>query len=286
MSVEIIQERLNSYNCQSVQEEENAVREIAQEIILGGLSRSGFFKEAAFQGGTCLRILYNLERFSEDLDFILIKPNKTISLDDFLETVCLELKSYDLKFTFSDRKDIEKTVRQQILKEDSLVKLLTFNHLRPGRDTRSIKIKIEIDTNPPEHSNFETKYHDYPFAYEVTAQNLPTLFASKSHALLCREYVKGRDWYDFVWYVSRKISLNYQHLSAAINQLGSWKGKSVKVDKGWYLKEMENRIRKIDVEEVKNDVKRFIKPKDLPSIEIWSTKFFLDRLDKLSSSLD
>ena len=157
MSVEIIQERLNSYHCQSVQEEENAVREIAQEIILGGLSRSGFFKEAAFQGGTCLRILYNLERFSEDLDFILIKPNKTISLDDLLEKVCLELKSYDLKFTFSDRKDIEKTVQKQILKDDSLVKLLTFNHLRPGRDTRSIKIKIEIDTNPPEHSNFETK---------------------------------------------------------------------------------------------------------------------------------
>lgn len=229
-----------------------------------------------------------MERFSEDLDFILIKPNKTISLDDFLEKVCLELKSYDLKFTFADRKDIEKTVQKQILKDDSLVKLLTFNHLRPGRDTRSIKIKIkiEIDTNPPEHSHFETKYHDYPFAYEVTAQDLPTLFASKSHALLCREYVKGRDWYNFVWYVSRKISLNYQHLAAAINQLGSWKEKSVKVDKGWYLKEMENRIRKIDVEEVKNDVKRFIKPKDLPSIEIWSTKFFLGRLDKLSSSLD
>ena len=286
MSVEIIQERLNLYNCRSVQEEENAIREIAQEIILGGLSRAGFFKEAAFQGGTCLRILYNVERFSEDLDFILIKPSKEISLGAFLEKVCLELKSYDLKFTLADRKDIERTVQKQILKDDSLVTLLTFNHLRPGRDTRSIKIKIEIDTNPPKHSHFEIKYHDYPFPYEVTLQDLPTLFASKSHALLCREYIKGRDWHDFVWYVSRKVSLNYEHLSAAVDQQGRWKGKSIKADKGWYLKEMEKRIKGIDVEEVKNDVKRFVKPKDLPSVEIWSTKFFLDRLDKLSSSLN
>ena len=114
---------------------------------------------------------------------------------------------------------------------------------------------------------------------------MSSLFASKSHALLCREYVKGRDWYDFVWYVSHKTGINYELLTSAIEQQGKWRKKGIEVDKKWYLNEMANRIKEIDVEEAKNDVRRFIKPRDLPSIEIWSSKYFLDCLNKLSAVL-
>jgi predicted nucleotidyltransferase component of viral defense system len=285
MTVEIIQQRLESYHCESVQEEENAIREIAQEVVLGGLSRAGFFKAAAFQGGTCLRIFFGSQRFSEDLDFILQEPEREFTLERYLNDVVLELKGYGFEFELTDRKRTQGAVKAGFLKDDSFARILTFEHLKPGRDTRSIKIKIEVDANPPKGSGFETKYHAFPFAYEVASQDLASLFASKSHALLCREYIKGRDWYDLVWYTSRKMTMNYEHLSAAIDQLGPWQGKHLKVDREWYLREMERRIRALDIEEAKNDVKRFVKAKELPSVELWSRDFFLDRLRKLSENL-
>ena len=285
MSANLIQERLNFYNCQSVQEEENAIREIAQEVVLGGLSRSGFFKRAAFQGGSCLRIVYGLERFSEDLDFVLVEKNESFRLDNYLTGLNAELKAYGFDFTLKDRNEIKETVQKQFLKDTSLVKLLGFQHFKPGKDRRTIKVKIEVDTNPPEGSEFEIKYHDFPFVYEIALQDIPSLFAGKTHALLCREYIKGRDWYDFIWYASRKTRINYTLLSAAIDQQGPWKGKGIKVDKDWYLKKMGDRIKQIDLNQARNDVKRFVKPYELPSIEIWNTEFFLDRLDKLSKTL-
>ena len=285
MSVSLVQDRLNSCNCQSVQEEEHAIREIAQEIILGGLSRAGFFRKAAFQGGTCLRILYGLERFSEDMDFVLTVPDKDFRLGNYLERLSGELKAYGFEFEIAGREKLERLVRNQILKDDSLVRLVTFQHFKPGRDTRSVRIKIEIDTNPPGQGRFEIKYHDYPFAYEVAVQDLPTLFASKSHALLCREYVKGRDWYDFVWYVSRKTRINFPHLTEAINQMGPWKGQGIQADKDWFLKALEARVREIDWEKAKADARNFVRPRDIPSVEIWATDFFLDRLSKLAENI-
>ena len=285
MSLSIIQDRLNSFDCQSLQEEENALREMAQEVILGGLSRAGFFKEVVFQGGTCLRILYSLERFSEDLDFVLFQPDSKFNLDSYMEQLNTELDVYGFNFDIKDRKDISNAVQKQFVKDHSLVKLLTFRHLKPNRDTRNIKVKIEVDTNPPSQSVSEVKYHDFPFPYEVVAQNLPSLFASKSHALLCREYVKGRDWHDFVWYVGRKTPINYALLSSAINQLGLWKGRNVQVNKEWYLEQMKKRMMGVDFQKAKEDVLRFIKPRDIPSIELWSTDFFLDRLKKLAAIL-
>lgn len=285
MSVDIIQEKLNSYNCRSEQEEENAVREITQEIVLGGLSRAGFFKTAGFHGGTCLRILYSLQRFSEDLDFTLDSRNTGFKLDPYLKGMTDELKAYGLDFNITDRVDTDQTVRKQFLKDDSLVKLLSFQHLRPGRGTKSIKIKIEVDTNPPSGSELETKFHDFPFPYEVTVQNLPSLFAGKNHALLCRTYIKGRDWYDFIWYVSRNVQINFHYLSAAINQSGPWKGQGIEVDKDWYLQTLKERIETMDFAQARKDVERFVKPQDLPSLELWSTRFFLDRLEKLAKHL-
>ncbi len=282
MSIKLIQERLDSYASQSVQEEENAIREIAQEVVLAGLSRSGFFKYAAFQGGTCLRMLYGLERFSEDLDFILIKKESGFNLKTHLEGLNSELKAYGFNCQVKDKYDLSKTVQKQFIKDSSLVKLLNFKHFKAGKDTRDISIKLEIDTNPPIGSNVEIKFHDYPFAFEVIAQDKPSLFASKSHALLCREYMKGRDWYDFLWYVSRGIKINYALLSAAIDQAGPWKGQNITVDKAWYVHEMKNRINQTDFTKAKDDIKRFLKPNEAQSLDLWHNTFFLDRLNKLN----
>jgi hypothetical protein len=281
MSLKMIQERLDAYQCRSVQEEENALREITQEVALASLSRSDFFKKAAFQGGTCLRIFYSLERFSEDLDFILKEPYSPFDLNFYLKNLSLEFETYGYRLEVMDRSRVENAVKKAFLKDDSIGKILVLGHRRQANIARQIKIKIEVDTHPPSGGGFENKYHNFPFPFSVTAQDLPSLFAGKSHALLCREYPKGRDWYDFVWYASRKTPLNFHFLSSALDQIGPWKGKGVKADWQWYLRECENKIRAIDWKVMQAEVSRFLKPREAEIIKIWSADFFLDCLEKL-----
>ncbi len=151
---------------------------------------------------------------------------------------------------------------------------------------RKIRIKLEIDTNPPAGSNYETKYLDFPFVSSVTVQDLPSLFAGKVHALLCREYAKGRDWYDFIWYTSRGVEINYRFLASALKQQGPWQGQEVKVDKDWFLKALRERICSLDWQEAQDDIRRFVRQNELPSIELWSKNFFLDRLDNYASKVN
>lgn len=143
----------------------------------------------------------------------------------------------------------------------------------------------EVDTNPPEGGGFETKYLDFPFPFPVAVQDGASLFAGKSHALLCREYVKGRDWFDFVWYVGRKTPLNYGFLSAAIDQQGPWRGKGAVVTKEWYLREMEKKVANIDWDDARRDVISFLKAADLPIVQMWGRDYFMDRLQKMREYL-
>ncbi|PIU58499.1 MAG: hypothetical protein COS89_00075 [Deltaproteobacteria bacterium CG07_land_8_20_14_0_80_38_7] len=285
MNTEIIQEKFDSYRTASVQEEENALAEITHEIALAGLSRSGFFKDAIFQGGTCLRILYNLERFSEDLDFILKKSDANFNWQNHLKKVEEEFNAYGIELTVEDRSKANETVKKAFLKNASIGKILLLKHPKQDGISKLIKIKFEVDINPPNGSGFETKYLNFPYPFPITTQDMPSLLAGKSHALLCREYTKGRDWYDFAWYAGRKTGLNYNFLSNALNQIGPWKGKNPIVDKEWYLNEIKQKIEVIDWDIAKQDVSRFLKQKDLPTIEFWNQNYFLDCLDKMVSCL-
>lgn len=285
MSVKIIQDRLESYRCHSVQEEEMAVREITQEIVLCALSRAEFFKRAAFQGGTCLRIFYGLERFSEDLDFILKKADKHFTLDPYLKRLVLDLEGYGYQMEVVDRSKAGNAVKKIFLKDNSLGKILKLNYLTPGPSLKKIKIKIEVDTNPPGGSGCENKYGDFPLPYAATLQDMPSLFAGKSHALLCREYAKARDWYDFLWYTARSAALNLHFLSSALNQIGPWQGKRLKVDMVWYVTEMEKKIRAADWMEMKREIVKFLRPSQQEAVKIWSAELFLDRLNKLKAMM-
>ena len=281
MSVKIIQERLDSYQCRSQQEEENALREITQEVALSALSRTDFFKFAGFQGGTCLRIFYSLARFSEDLDFILKQPDKDFKLKPYLKSLEIEMQAYGYRLEVIDRSKADSAVKKGFLKDDSLGKVLSLERLKGVTNSRKIKIKLEVDTNPPRGSIFENKFLDFPFPFAATVQDLPSLFAGKNHALLCREYTKGRDWYDFLWYVSRKVSINFEFLSSALNQIGPWRGQGLVVDKLWYYQQMKQKICDVNWGEIKEELARFLKPEDVKTLKIWNEEFFLDRLKKL-----
>jgi predicted nucleotidyltransferase component of viral defense system len=280
MSVEIIQQKLLAYECKTVLDQENALKEIAQEIALMALSRAGFFRIAAFQGGTCLRILYRLERFSEDLDFVLDKPDANFNWDIYIKSMRDEFSVYGYALEVTSKAKVDKPVRTAFLKADSEGGLLIIKDTRTNRP--KLQIKLEIDTNPPEGSRYELKYLDFPLPYSVQTQDLPSLFASKCHALLCRNHIKGRDWYDFLWYVSRKTLINFSLLGSAINQAGPWAGKDEKVTPEWVIKELRVKINSIDWDVAKKDVSRFLRPRELSTLDLWSKDFFESRIDKLS----
>ncbi len=282
MSVEIIQERLNSYSCKSILEEEMALREITQEIILAGLGRTSFFAQAGFQGGTCLRIFHSLSRFSEDMDFALVSPDPTFRLASHLNQVRQELSVYGYEIEIDDRSDVGDAVRQAFVKDGSLAKLLNLNYRTGTGRTRKLRIKLEVDTNPPPGASYEMPVLDYPFPAAVRIFDLPSLFAGKLHALLCRNYHKGRDWYDFVWYTARRTPINHHLLSAALDQQGPWKGQGPQTDNDWCNEQLRAKIDEIDWVEVRRDVQRFVRPHELPSLALWSREFFLQQSAKLS----
>jgi predicted nucleotidyltransferase component of viral defense system len=281
MSIKLIQERLNSYNCKSELEEEHAIREITQEVALAALSRTDFFKYGVFQGGTCLRIFYGLNRFSEDLDFILKEPNSSFKLQPHLQSLSEELQAYGYRVDITDRSKTDITVRKAFIKDDSIGKVLQLNHAGKRGPFRKIRIKLEVDTNPPSGSQTEIKYLDFPFVSSVTVQDKPSLFAGKVHALLCREYIKGRDWYDFLWYTSLGIKINYRFLASALKQQGSWKGRDIDINLEWCMAELEKDIKSIDWKTTTEDVRRFVRVAEQPSLDLWCKELFIAQLEKL-----
>ena len=281
MSVQIIQQRLLSYNCKTDIEEQQAIREITQEVVLAALGRGDFFKYALFQGGTCLRIFYRLNRFSEDLDFILQKPDSSFQLKSHLLHLADELAAYGYNIEITDRDKADSTVKKAFLKDNSLGKVIDLRHSDQTGPLAKIRIKLEVDTNPPSESGHELQYLDFPFVSAVAVQDKPSLFAGKIHALLCREYAKGRDWYDFIWYTSQGTGINYEFLTSAINQIGPWQNQSITVDKKWVLNELEKKIGSLDWKQTTEDVRRFVRVNEQPSLDLWCKKLFLGQLSKL-----
>jgi predicted nucleotidyltransferase component of viral defense system len=281
MSPKLIQDRLDTYNCRSNIEEQHALREITQEVVLAALGRTEFFKDALFQGGTCLRIFYGLNRFSEDLDFILKETDRDFPLQPHLRAVGDELKAYGYDVEIADRSRARMAVRKAFLKDDSLGRVLQLKYVDGSGPARKIRVQLEVDTNPPSGSGMEIKYLDFPFISSVTVQDKPSLFAGQLHALLCREYVKGRDWYDFLWYTSQGVGINYAFLSSALRQQGPWQQQDLQVDWEWCRIHLEDRINSVDWVTARDDVRRFVKASEYPSLDLWSRDLFLSQWGKI-----
>lgn len=276
---EIIYERLQRYSPATTEEEANSLKEILQEIILCGLSDAGFFEEAVFQGGTSLRIFYQLARFSEDLDFILKKPNPNFKWQPFLKAVTELCSQYGIEPEILDKSKANNTIKKMFLKDNSIVKLLNLSfHHHSGQ---KLFIKLEIDTNPPDGSRSDIKYLDFPVSCAVEVQDLSSNFSGKCHALLCREYIKGRDWYDFLWYVSKGIIPNFQFLTSALHQNGPWENQNLPITPNWFLKELERKIYVIDWQKTAQDVSPFLKEYDRRTLKLWGIDFFMSKVDQL-----
>ena len=278
--IELIQKRFDEYKAANPVEEEQAIKEIMQEITLYALWRAGFFAVAAFQGGTSLRILHKLSRFSEDLDFILKEPDSGFEWNDYLRKLSGYLEEFGLKSEVIDKSRMEKSLKKAVLKDSSLINQLNLSFLR-GSKNKKQQIKLEIDINPPEGSVFEYTYLDFPADYEVCHQALNSNFALKIHALLCRPYLKGRDWYDFNWYAKQNVHPNLKLLKAALYQFGPWQGKKLTVNELWLKQALLEKITGIEWKDASADVERFLNTTEKEGLKLWSERFFSGKVEKL-----
>lgn len=280
--IEIIQQKLDAYKASNPVEEEQATKEIMQEIALYGLWRAGFFKVAAFQGGTSLRILHGLQRFSEDLDFMLQTPDPEFDWSVYLARLLECFEEYGLQSEALPRGRMDRAVRTAVLKNNSFVNQLNLRFYK-GHADRKITIKLEVDANPPAGSVYDYKYLDFPTDFEICHQDLAGNFALKIHALLCRPYLKGRDWYDFNWYIRQGVSPNLPHLRNALIQHGPWAGQdSLTIDADWVREELQKKIDNIDWAAATADVAPFLKLGEQEALTLWGARFFAAKLERLA----
>lgn len=282
----VITEMLKQYHADGLADKKSAVKELMQEIVLCGLSRAGFFQKAAFYGGTALRIFYGLDRFSEDLGFSLVAPDSAFELSAYFPTLKKEVASYGLNVEISEKeKTKESAVRSAFLKGNTKEHMLLFYASDPAvagiAGNETIKIKFEVDTNPPAGAFFEHKYRLLPAPYDIAIYDLPSLFAGKAHAVICRAWksrVKGRDLYDYVFYLSRSAALNTEHLKARLVQSEAWEANApFTIDDAKKL--LCARFDTIDYVQAQDDVRPFIK--DTASLNLWSADFFMQITEDL-----
>lgn len=273
----MIREWLDEYNARTLAEGENALREIMQEIALAGLSRSGFFEKAAFYGGTALRIFYGMKRFSEDLDFSLLESDPEFQLQPYLERMVNEFQALGIEVTVTEKAKSRRTaIDSAFLKPGTEWKELILKEIIPHEKIGmrpDIRIKIEVDTNPPPGFSTEEKLLLRPYSFYTKCFSASDLFAGKMHALLFRKWkgrAKGRDWFDMEWYIRNNIPLHFEHFVVRSQQSGDWNKK--KMTKKEFMNLLQEKIQEVSVDDIKDDIIRFI-PDDEP-IAIWSEEYF------------
>ncbi len=284
----IIEQMLRAYDEQPPQDKRNVMKEIMQEMVLCGLSRAGFFKAAAFYGGTALRIFYGLDRFSEDLDFSLKTRDESFDLHSYFPTLEKEIASFGLHVAIMEKvKSTETQIQSAFLKANTKEHLLLFygSQTLPGiHEGEKIRIKFEVDTNPPDYAHFEHHYRLLPSPYEVALYDAPSLFAGKIHAVLCRGWknrVKGRDLYDYVFFLSRNTAVNLDHLRARLEQSGY-----LNSEQPFTLADLKQcliqRFETIDYSQAKEDVLPFIRKLD--ALQVWRADFFQKITGRLTAT--
>lgn len=276
---EMIIQRLKSYDLKTAHDEQNSLKEIAQEIILYALSETDFFHKVYFCGGTALRIVHGLNRFSEDLDFTTKIVLKDFDFNKYLEPILSTLSNYGLDMVVKKTKD-DGFIKAREFKEDSDKWKISFpSHQK----LKKVIIKLEIDTNPPAGATDILATLDFPILHQIKVANLETLFAGKIHALLCRNYVKGRDWYDLLWYLKNGTKINFEFLKNALKQIGPFTHMPIdEVNQEFVIHHLIEKIEIVDWSQITLDVQRFLKQEELSSLKLWGKELFREKVSKLS----
>lgn len=225
-----------------------AASEFLQHLILQSLYRHGAFKQLVFTGGTALRLLYHTGRYSEDLDFSLVEP-KGFEFRALLNKVRHDLTLQQLEVTVHPKE--EKTVAKADLRFPGLLQVLNLSPLKEEKLT----VKLEVDKHPPKGGKKEIALVATPVSYTVAVFDLPSLFATKLHALFFRRYVKGRDYFDLVWFLGRGVIPNFNLLNNAIRQT---EGKGHEVTEEQFKETLLRHLESVDFKKVLSEMERFL----------------------------
>ena len=283
----IIEQMLSKYDIKNTNDEINALKEIIQEIVLSGLSRGNFFNEAAFYGGTALRIFYNLDRFSEDLDFALLESNKDFDISKYFNYIEKELKAYGINLNITTKeKSFDSNITSAFLKGDTLELILRFfpsdEEHKYDHILKNLKIKLEVDINPPMGATYEDKYKLLPSPHQIKLYDKESLLAGKIHAILCRGWnnrVKGRDLYDYIFFLASDTKVNIELLKNKLIE-SNYINEKDEFDINELKKILINKFEKIDNSKAIEDVKPFIK--NIDNLNLWSKEFFIEITNKLN----
>lgn len=282
----VIEQLIQNYNPRNSDEVKNAIREITQSIVLIGLSRSNFFSKASFYGGTALRIFYGLNRYSEDLDFTLNAVDESFSLAPYIHSIVNVAKSYGIDLNVEVKsKKIETPIESASTKLNTFQMFISFNiderlTSRLHKD-ELIKVKFEVDCNPSLGFNVESKWITEPELASINVLDIESLFAGKLHAILCRNYkntVKGRDFYDFIFYINKKIKPNLNYLKNKLIESNILdKDDAFTID---ILKEMlVQRFNQIDFKQVRDDAQKFVMKNE--DLSLYCKELFIDCVNKM-----
>lgn len=275
----IIQQMINKYNPITLEDKKNAIKEVLQEVVLAGLSKTDFFSHAAFYGGTALRIFYEMNRFSEDLDFSLLVADDNFDMSKYFKPISDVVSSLGLNFKMSKRdKTINSNIDSAFIKGDTKQTFITIypnsvDAIRINHNEKII-IKFEVDVNPPLYANTEIKFRLLPFPYQVRVYDQSSLFAGKIHDVIARGWknrVKGRDLYDYIYYLSLDAKVNLKHLEARLKQTNTIE-EDVQLTRVLLIEILEKRFDQIDYDIAKSDLRPFIK--DHNSLDLWNSNFF------------
>ncbi len=279
-----VKNMLERYKAVSLEENEQALKEVIQEIALLGMWRAKFFEVGGFYGGTALRILHGLGRFSEDLDFSLLSPNSDFDLAKYEVYLTNELQAFGFRVTVKKKNNSAHTaIESAFIKANTSLHLLEVAPRVKAHSKRLLKIKIEVDTQPPGHERVEVRQHFRPVPFSIKTFTLPTLFAGKIAACLFRPYrnrVKGRDWYDFLWYISRAVPVSLAHLAARAAQVEGNSFSPFSLEETKDL--LHHRVDELDIELAKDDVFPFVR--DRHTVAAWSKELFHGAIDQLTES--
>jgi hypothetical protein len=283
----VLKSLISDYSRSNEEESIQALREILQHIALLGLWRSKFFEKAAFYGGTALRIFYGLPRFSEDMDFSLLNPNTGFSLVPYIKAIHRELDSLGLKVTIETKKRGQVSqIESAFIKADTIQNLIYLEVPQEitgvlHRNAR-VKVKLEIDILPPPYARYKVESLLLPVPFLVKLFSPSCLFSGKMHALLCRQWksrIKGRDYFDFLWFIGKNIPCDLKHLKARMVQTGHLK-QNITLDRKLLIKLLHEKIESVDLQKAKHDVEPFVN--DIHALDLWTPDLFHRTINKIS----
>ena len=283
-------ERLVHPDIETKKDFRNELREITQEIVLSGLAKTDFFENAVFMGGTALRIIHKLNRYSEDLDFNFINEDKNFKWEKYNSELKKYGEKYGCNFTFKKDSNDSRNTKSIMLKDENLgIEIKNENIVdvewtkKKAGNYEKVKIRLDVSYQVGKF-NVEKRSINFPDNYKINVFDISSLYAGKLNAILTRrdrygnDIDEGRDWYDFKWLANKKIEPNYNYLFDKLEKDINYKDKNVIRNIDWLSEELINRAKKMEYNKINDDIFGFTTRKHKIELDFDKTKAIIKLL--------